>query len=102
MYLCNYFNYLPDSLRKIKVVDEEVIFAGASLVHTIFTIGAPAWILFHPQGLKPWWLISLMFTKEKEKKSKVILGIYTSLDYLLLLSKRFQVSSLAPAWFLNE
>lgn len=68
MYLCNYFNYLPDILRKIKEVDEEVIFVGASLVRTIFTIGASVWILFHPQGLKPWWLNSLMFTKEKEKK----------------------------------
>lgn len=52
-YLCNYFNYLPDILRKIKEVEEEVIFAGASLVHTIFTIGSPVLILFHPQGLKP-------------------------------------------------
>lgn len=66
-YLCNYFNYSPNILRKIKEVDEEVSFAGASVVCILFTVGARVLILLHPQGLKSWLLNSLMFTKEKEK-----------------------------------
>lgn len=66
-YLCNYFNYSPNILRKIKEVDEEVSFAGASVACILFTVGARVLILLHPQGLKPWLLNSLMFTKEKEK-----------------------------------
>lgn len=102
MYHCNYFNYLLNILRKIKEVDEEVIFAGASLVDTIVTAGARVLILFLPQGLKPWLPNSLMFAKEKEKNIHDNTRDYASLGYLLLLSKRFQVYSLAHANFLNE
>lgn len=98
MYLCNYFNYSPNILRKIKEVDEEVIFAGASGVYIIFTVGARLLILFHPQGLKPWILNSLMFIKEKENIQGNTRD-YAILDYLLLLTKKFQVCNLAHAIF---
>lgn len=76
---------------------KKLSFAEASVAYIIFMVGARGLILFHPQGLKPRLLNSLTFTKEKEKIHDNARD-YASLNYFLLLTKRFQVYSLSHAY----
>lgn len=55
-------------------------FAAARVAYIIFTVGVGVLIPLNPQGLKPWLLTSLMFTKEKGKKQPMTkLGIMIAL-----------------------
>lgn len=73
MHLCNYFNYSPNILRIQREVDEEAEVCRGNRASIIFMAAASVLTLFHPQGIKPWLLNSLMFTKEKEKEKPMII-----------------------------
>lgn len=84
MHLCNYFNYSPNILRIQTEVDEEAEVCRGNRASIIFMAAASVLTLFHPQGIKPWLLNSLMFTKEKEKKAHDNTKDYDSLDYFFV------------------
>lgn len=103
MHLCNYFNYSPNILRIQTEVDEEAEVCRGNRASIIFMAAASVLTLFHPQGIKPWLLNSLMFTKEKEKekeKPMIILRIMIALIIflLLLLTLIFHINTSAPTY----